>query len=81
MFGLEEEFGPERFGRFWQSPRSPSEAFEDAFGEPMDLYVMRWAKKYYDPIPRGPGVPVQATLLTFLTLGILAGGALRRGRR
>jgi len=81
FFAIEEEFGPERFGEFWRSGLDPTEAFEAAFGEPLDLWVMRWLRTYLDPSPRGPGVPLQSTLFTILTLGILAGGAVRMGRR
>jgi hypothetical protein len=81
FFAIEEEFGPERFGEFWRSGLEPTEAFEAAFGEPLDLWVMRWLRTYLDPSPRGPGVPMQSTLFTLLTLGILAGGAVRMGRR
>ncbi|MFC1791619.1 hypothetical protein ACFL0I_04040 [Gemmatimonadota bacterium] len=80
FFALEEEFGPQRFGRFWTSDLPPAQAFESAFGEPFDLWMMGWARKYFDPLDRGPRLPVQATLLTFLSLGILAGGAIFMGR-
>ena len=43
--------------------------------------VMGWFRNYLDPRARGPGVPVQSTLFTLLALGILAGGAVRMGRR
>ena len=81
FFSIEQEFGSERFGEFWRSPRPPVDAFEAVFGEALDLWVMRWLQQYLDPSPRGPGVPVQATLFTVLALGILAGGAVRMGRR
>ena len=81
FFAMQEDFGPERFGEFWRSPLDPPSAFEEAFGEPMDLWVMGWLRGYADPSPRGPGVPVQSTLLTLLALGILAGGAVGMARR
>ena len=78
---LEEEFGPERFGAFWRSDLPVPDAFAAAFGEPLDLWVMDWLRRYVDPPARGPGVPVQATLITLLGVGFLAGGAVRMGRR
>lgn len=78
---LEEEFGSDRFGRFWRSQEGPEVAFREAFGQPMDEWVMAWIRGYLWTAPRGPGVPFQATILTFLTLGILAGGAIRMARR
>ena len=78
---MERAFGADRFGDFWRSPLEPEAAFREAFGEPMDLWVMKWIRSYLRPTPRGPGVPVQATLLAFLTLGILAGAAVRMARR
>ena len=81
LFALEEEFGTDRFGAFWRSPQEPAEAFHEAFGEPMGAWVMRWLRSYMDPTPRGPGVPAQATLFSLLALGLLAGVAVRYGRR
>lgn len=78
---LEEEFGPERFGTFWRSELEPTAAFEEAFAQPLDLWVMEWLRRYRDPSRRGPGVPVQSTLFSLLALGLLAGGAVRMGRR
>ena len=48
---------------------------------PGKTFAMRWLRTYLDPSPRGPGVPLQSTLFTILTLGIMAGGAVRMGRR
>jgi hypothetical protein len=78
---LESDFGPARFGEFWRSPLQPEEAFQDAFGEPMGPWIMRWLRRYVDPPSTGPGVPARATLLTLLTLGFLLGAAVRMGRK
>ena len=81
FFAMEEEFGRDRFGRFWTSALPPEAAFQEAFGEPFDLWIMKWFRQYFESPPRGPGVPVHATFLTLLSLGILAGFGVRMGRR
>lgn len=78
---LEEEFGPDRFRDFWQSDLPPDAAFQESFGEPLGPWIRDWLLRYLEPSARGPGVPIQATFLTLLSLGILAGGAVRMGRR
>ncbi|MFC1660309.1 hypothetical protein ACFL3S_02435 [Gemmatimonadota bacterium] len=78
---LEEEFGPERFQAFWNSGTHVEEAFLAAFGQPAGDWMMGWARRQFGKIDRGPVVPANATLFTFLTLGILAGGAVVMGRR
>jgi hypothetical protein len=78
---LEEEFGPDQFNAFWGSDLPVPEAFELAFGQPLGLWIMEWLRRYVDPPARGPGVPVEATLLSLLGVGLLAGGAVRMGRR
>ena len=81
LSAVQERFGRERFGGFWRSPLDPPAAFQEAFGESMDLWIMGWLRSRMEPSPRGPGVPLQATLFTLLALGVLAGGAVRMGRR
>jgi hypothetical protein len=78
---LEGDFGSEKFGAFWRSEKGVGEAFLEAFGEPPGEWLKSWAWRHYGEIDRGPGVPVKATFFTFLTLGILAGGAVYMGRR
>lgn len=78
---LEREFGAERFGIFWRSDLPVAEAFQMAFGQSLDRWTMDWLRRYVDPPARGPGVPAQATLLTLMGIGLLAGGAVRMGRR
>ncbi len=81
---LEAEFGSERFRRFWTSDQDVMEAFEEAFGLPFEDWLLGWARVRWGDADVGPTVPIQAGLLTFLTAGLLAGGALmvdRRGRR
>jgi hypothetical protein len=81
LFAMESEFGSRPFGEFWRSPLPPAEAFEEAFGEPLEAWVMRMLRSYVAPSPVGPGVPLQAAAYTLLTFGFLAGFAVRAGRR
>jgi hypothetical protein len=78
---LVEEFGPARFGAFWRSDADLEKAFESAFGVPVAQWMMTWARRHYGELQRGPGVPARASLFTFLTLGLLVGGAMYMGRR
>jgi hypothetical protein len=80
---LEMEFGPDRFEAFWNSEQPVLEAFQEAFGLPAEEWVMAWAQKLYGTLDRGPSVPLNASLLTFLTIGLFAAlaasVAIRRG--
>jgi hypothetical protein len=78
---LEREFGVERFELFWASELPVLEAFQSAFGVTADEWVMSWARDLYGSVDRGPAVPAKAALLSFLTFGLLGGGALLMGRR
>lgn len=49
--------GRERFARFWTSDEPVPKAFEQAAGEPLDLWTSRWLAKRHGPVPpRGAGV-------------------------
>ncbi len=78
---LEAEFGTDRFSRFWTSEFPAEDAFRQAFGLPASSWIMGWAQGHFGSIHRGPGVPVQAGVLTFLTVGLLGGAALLAGGR
>jgi hypothetical protein len=81
LYDLEEEFGRERFSRFWTSDADVEEAFLSAFGEPPEEWLMRWAQARWGHLRVGPGIPFQAGFLSFLTLGLFTGLALFMGRR
>ena len=81
LYDLEEEFGTERFARFWSSELDVEEAFQTAFGEPVEEWLVRWAQARWGNLMVGPRMPLQATLLSFLTLGLFVGLALFIGRR
>lgn len=78
---LEAEFGPERFSAFWSSESEVTEAFRTAFGIPVEDWVQDWARKRWEDLESGPAVPVRAGLLSLLTLGVLAGGAVLMDRK
>jgi len=81
LYDLEEEFGEERFREFWTSDQDVEEAFQAAFGEPVEDWLVRWTQARWGELDLGPRVPLQATLLSFLSLGLFVGLALLMGRR
>jgi hypothetical protein len=81
LYDLEEEFGSERFARFWTSDLEVEEAFRGVYGEPVEEWLVRWAQARWGPLKVGPQVPLQATFLSFLTLGLFTGLGLYMGRR
>jgi len=81
FYELEEEFGEEAFARFWTSDRDVEAAFGEAFGLPFEDWLVRWTGEEWGHPAAGPPVPLQATALSFISLGLLAGLALYMGRR
>jgi hypothetical protein len=82
MGDLEAEFGGERFGRFWTSDQAVDDAFAAAFGEPIEMWTMRWAQERMGPQKAGPSTDLLSVLLTLVTLlaciGIATATATRR---
>ena len=77
---LEQDFGRDRFRTFWQSSLPVPDAFQSAFGVSPEHWIMKLGRSHFGSMDRGPGVPLQASLLTLLTLGTLLGAASRAGR-
>jgi len=50
---LEEEFGGERFARFWTSEKEVTAAFEEAFGLSPERWIRGWGSGYYGTEWRG----------------------------
>jgi len=79
---LETEFGRDRFARFWTSDQDVEDAFTAAFGEPIELWTMRWAQDRMGVQKAGPSVDLLSVLLTLITLlacvGIATATAHRR---
>ncbi len=69
---IETEFGPDRFQRFWTSEEELAEAFESAFGVPLGDWVMSWAQERLGKIETTPTLPLQASSLSILIMGLLA---------
>jgi len=82
MGDLEAEFGGERFGRFWTSDQEVEDAFAAAFGEPIEMWTMRWAQDRMGLQKAGPSVDLLSVLLTLVALlacvGIATATATRR---
>jgi hypothetical protein len=81
LYDLEEEFGEERFRAFWTSDQDVEEAFRAAFGVPVEGWMVGWAQAHWGKLELGPTIPLQATLLSFLSIGMCVGLALYMGRR
>ncbi len=81
LYDLEEEFGEERFGHFWRSELSFEQAFLAAFREPAEQWLLRWAQERWGEVDVSPRVTMEATFLSFLTIGAFVGLALYRRRR
>ena len=79
---LEREFGPEAFTRFWTSDADVPVAFEQAFGMPLETWIMGWVESTAFTRTPGPGMPFSAKLGGLLTLMLFAAivGAWARGR-
>ncbi len=82
MGDLEAEFGRDRFARFWTSDQTVEDAFTAAFGEPIEVWTMRWAQDRMGVQKAGPSVDLLSVLLTLVTLlacvGISTATATRR---
>ena len=68
MGDLEAEFGRDRFARFWTSEQAVEVAFATAFGEPIEVWTMRWARDRMGPQKAGPSTDLLSVLLTLVTL-------------
>ena len=79
---LEQQYGPERFAKFWSAPAQDVDtAFESAFGLPLGEWVMQWAQKTYGVEPKGPRVDFITALLSILMLGAMIGIAIAVAQR
>ena len=82
MGDLEAEFGRDRFARFWTSDQPVEAAFVTAFGEPIEVWTMRWAQDRLGYQKAGPSTDVLSVFLTLATLmaciGIATATATRR---
>jgi hypothetical protein len=69
---IENEFGAERFQRFWTSEGEMAVAFESAFGVPLGEWIMEWAQERLGKIETTPALPLQASALSLLIMGLFA---------
>jgi len=81
MHELEAEFGSERFARFWTSDADVTNAFKDAFGIELGVWVRDWFARKYGTRRAGPSVPADSLLLSLLTIGLVVGIAVMVGQR
>lgn len=81
LFELEREFGREAFSRFWRSEKEVPEAFREAFGRPLGVWVRDWARGQFGTLRAGPAPPPSTgslSLLAVLICGAVAVGFARR---
>lgn len=69
---VETEFGPDLFQRFWTSEEELAEAFQSAFGVPLGDWVMKWARERLGKIETTPALPLRASSLSILIMGLFA---------
>ena len=69
---LERGFGHAAFERFWTSTRDVRPAFEEAFGVPLDEWLLSWVDGRLGITPPGPRLGRSAGLGSILLLGLLA---------
>jgi hypothetical protein len=72
---LEQEFGNERFRRFWTSSQPFQEAFEQSFGVRLGDWVHEWVEPL-GHVRAGARLGAFSIALTLLLIGALMGGAL-----
>lgn len=73
LFELENEFGRERFERFWKSDADFHAAFRNAFGTTSGEWLHRHITARHGGIRAGPAVSAGSIALTLLTIGLLIG--------
>lgn len=78
---LEEEFGQDRFQRFWSSEETVDGAFETSFRVPLSEWLVSWALGGGEGKTGTPVVPLNASLLSLLVMGGFGGLAVWFGRR
>lgn len=81
LAGLEEEFGRERFRRFWRSDDPVPGAFLAAFGVSAGAWTRSWTQRHLGRMERGPTVPLPASVISLATVGLFAAAAGFMGRR
>ena len=69
---VETHFGPERFQEFWTSDQEFEVAFQSAFGVSLGDWVMDWAQDRLGEIELTPALPLQASALSLLIMGLFA---------
>lgn len=81
LYEVEEQFGAERFARFWTSNADVATAFKDSFGVDIGIWVRDWFGNKYGIRTAGPAVPAGSLALSLLAIGLLVGIAVRVGQR
>lgn len=83
LHDLEQDFGTQRFARFWSSDEPVEQAFQSAFGVEVGEWVHGWVVDTYGSQVLGPGAGFAAgatALLGIALFGALATAVARRRR-
>ena len=78
---LEDQFGAQRFARFWTSAQPVASAFHDAFGTSVGEWVHTWATTRFADVRNEQRRAGLTLLLSFITLGLLFTAALIDAQR
>ena len=68
-------YGRDRFAQFWASEAPLAQAFEEAMGEPIEQWTMRWAQADIGVPIIGPGTRAVPLLLSVLVSVVVVGAA------
>ena len=75
LAGVVRSEGRQRFQQFWKSDQPPAQAFQSAFGEPLDVWTARWTRYVVGPTKRATHTTPLTVLVMalFVTASLLAG--------
>jgi hypothetical protein len=68
---IDQEFGGEKFEKFWKSDAAPESAFGSAFGVPLATWMQQWTQRTYGSITPSPRMSAKTILFSLLTLAFL----------
>jgi hypothetical protein len=77
---LEQQFGKERFARFWMSHQPPEAAFQAAFGVELGDWLHQWMQPI-GYLAAGARLEGGSIFMTLILLGMLAGGVVLTAQR
>ena len=70
LYDLMEQFGPEKFQRFWKSDLALEAAFERVYGMQLTAWMSGWARQFVRPAGNTRRIPLILTLIAAGSLGL-----------